>query len=113
MSEFQNPVQLLADLVNALDSAHISSWQSTAGWDEQLKAAREYIQQFTDSNPKLKRALHAEENANANVADLLDALEDMLGRYALEAGYMDWKESPGKVFVENRALINKIKGIEA
>lgn len=39
----KNPNQLLADLVEALDNAFISSWQSTAAWQEQLDAAREYL----------------------------------------------------------------------
>ena len=43
MADFENPNQLLADLVKALDSAFISSWQSTAHWREQLDAAREYL----------------------------------------------------------------------
>jgi hypothetical protein len=45
MNAFQNPVQLLADLVAALDSTHWSSWQSTANFDKQLDAAREYVNQ--------------------------------------------------------------------
>lgn len=40
-----NPNQLLADLVKALDSAYISSWQSTAQWAKQLDAARDYVAQ--------------------------------------------------------------------
>lgn len=39
-----NPNQLLADLVKALDSAFISSWQSTAGWQKELDAARAYVE---------------------------------------------------------------------
>lgn len=34
---------LLRDLVEALDAAFISSWQSTAAWQKQLDAAREYL----------------------------------------------------------------------
>lgn len=41
-----NPNQLLADLVKALDSAFISSWQSTAGWQKELDAAREYVERM-------------------------------------------------------------------
>lgn len=43
MADFENPNQLLDDLVKALDSAFISSWQSTAYWQKQLDAAREYL----------------------------------------------------------------------
>lgn len=38
-----NPNQLLENLVNALDNAYISSWQSTASWQQQLDAARAYV----------------------------------------------------------------------
>lgn len=34
---------LLKGLAEALDNAFISSWQSTAAWQKQLDAAREYI----------------------------------------------------------------------
>ena len=37
--------KLLAALVEALDGAFISTWQSTAAWQKQLDAAREYIAQ--------------------------------------------------------------------
>jgi hypothetical protein len=33
----------LADLVSALNGAYISSWQSTAAWQKQLDAARDYL----------------------------------------------------------------------
>lgn len=33
----------LRDLVAALDGAHISSWQSTAAWQDQLDLAREHL----------------------------------------------------------------------
>ncbi len=33
----------LVNLVDALDNAFISSWQSTHGWQQQLDDAREYI----------------------------------------------------------------------
>jgi hypothetical protein len=35
--------ELLQDLVKALDSSFISTWQSTAGWSTELDAAREYV----------------------------------------------------------------------
>jgi hypothetical protein len=41
-----NPNQLLADLVKALDNAFISTWQSTAAWDKQLDAARKYVEKM-------------------------------------------------------------------
>jgi hypothetical protein len=33
----------LKELVTALDRAFISSWQSTAAWQKQLDAAREFL----------------------------------------------------------------------
>jgi hypothetical protein len=41
-----NPNQLLADLVKALDGAFISTWQSTAAWQKQLDAARAYVEKM-------------------------------------------------------------------
>ena len=41
-----NPNQLLADLVKALDEAFICDMQSTAAWDTQLDIAREYIERI-------------------------------------------------------------------
>jgi hypothetical protein len=35
---------LLRDLVNALDGAFISSWQTTAGWQKELDEARAFIE---------------------------------------------------------------------
>lgn len=35
--------QHLKELVAALDSSHISSWQTTAGWQKQLDAARRFL----------------------------------------------------------------------
>lgn len=40
--------QHLKELVAALDSSHISSWQTTAGWQKQLDAARAFL----DGGPK-------------------------------------------------------------
>ena len=40
-----NPVQLLADLVDALDSTYWSSWQPTNKFADQLDAARTYVEQ--------------------------------------------------------------------
>lgn len=34
---------ILRDLVEALDGAFISSWQSTAAWSDQLNAARKHL----------------------------------------------------------------------
>lgn len=36
-------VEHLRELVTALDNAFISTWQSTAAWQKQLDAAREYL----------------------------------------------------------------------
>jgi len=44
-----NPNQLLEDLVEALDGAFISSWQSTAAWRKQLDAAREYVNRMKEA----------------------------------------------------------------
>lgn len=33
----------LSNLVNALDNAFISSWQSTADWSKELNEARDYL----------------------------------------------------------------------
>lgn len=40
--------ELLVDLTQALDNAYISSWQTTAAWQEQLDAALEFLKE----NPK-------------------------------------------------------------
>jgi len=37
---------LLRELVQALDSAHISSWQTTAGWQKQLDEAKAHINEL-------------------------------------------------------------------
>ena len=39
-----NPNQLLDDLVKDLDSTNWSSWQTTAAFEKQLNAAREYVE---------------------------------------------------------------------
>ena len=44
-----NPNQLLDDLVKALDSTYWSSWQTTAKFDKQLDAAREYVEKLNDA----------------------------------------------------------------
>ena len=36
--------RLLQELVEALDRAFISSWQSTAAWQSQLDAGRAYLE---------------------------------------------------------------------
>ena len=46
MSDYQNPVQLLADLVYASENAYISSWQTTADWQKQLDAAAKYLEEL-------------------------------------------------------------------
>lgn len=49
-------VELLRDLVKALEGAFISSWQSTHAWQKELDAAREWLdalefKQLTRSTP--------------------------------------------------------------
>lgn len=39
----EEPVALLRALVAALDGAFISSWQTTAAWQQELDAAREWL----------------------------------------------------------------------
>ena len=41
-----NPNQLLDDLVKALDNTNWSSWQTTANFEKQLEAAREYVEKL-------------------------------------------------------------------
>lgn len=41
--EYDNPVKMLADLVNALDNTYWSSWQSTAKFSDELEVARSYL----------------------------------------------------------------------
>lgn len=45
-----NAIEHLRALVAALDSAFISSWQSTAGWQKQLDEAREYLARVTGAD---------------------------------------------------------------
>lgn len=44
MSE-KDAIEFLRALVDALDNTFISSWQSTAGWQKELDAAREYLRE--------------------------------------------------------------------
>ena len=44
-----NPNQLLDDLVKALDSTNWSSWQTTAAFEKQLDAAREYVDKLKEN----------------------------------------------------------------
>ena len=41
----------LRDLVNALEGAFISSWQSTHAWQQQLNAARDWLEQRDKDTP--------------------------------------------------------------
>lgn len=41
-------LHLLRQLVNALDGAFISTWQTTAAWQKQLDEAREYLGAIDD-----------------------------------------------------------------
>lgn len=45
MSNLTAAEMLLRDLVNALDNAFISTWQSTHAWQQELDAAREYLEE--------------------------------------------------------------------
>jgi hypothetical protein len=42
--EMKDAAAYLFELVSALDNSFISTWQSTAGWQKQLDAAREYLE---------------------------------------------------------------------
>lgn len=68
---------LLAELTNAVDSAFISTWQSTADWQKQLDRAKEYLREerIRDAGP-----------------ELLEALQDML------AGWKYIRESHGDLY---------------
>ena len=44
----QNPNQLLADLVAALNATHWSSWQSTDKFMPQLEAAEAYVSRLKE-----------------------------------------------------------------
>ena len=43
-----NPNQLLADLVDALNATHWSSWQTTYKFSKQLEAAEAYIAELKE-----------------------------------------------------------------
>jgi hypothetical protein len=45
-----NPNDLLAALVKALDGAFISTWQSTAAWQKELDAARAYVEKLESTH---------------------------------------------------------------
>lgn len=47
-----NQNELLANLVKALDSAFISTWQSTAAWQKELDAARAYVERIQEMEQK-------------------------------------------------------------
>jgi hypothetical protein len=47
----------LRDLVEALDGAFISSWQSTAAWQKQLDAARDYLDGADPAAPTARNVL--------------------------------------------------------
>ena len=42
--------QLLAELVHALETSYISSWQTTAGWQKQLDAAKNFLDERQHEN---------------------------------------------------------------
>lgn len=41
-----NPNELLANLVKALETAFISTWQSTHHWDKELQEAKDYLEKL-------------------------------------------------------------------
>jgi hypothetical protein len=43
----RDSTELLRDLVEALEGAFISTWQSTAAWQEQLDAARDHLDELS------------------------------------------------------------------
>ena len=77
MTTTQTSADLLTELVGALDSAFISTWQSTADWQQQLDRARDHLkaERIRDAAP-----------------ELLAALEDML------SGWKYIRESHGDLY---------------
>lgn len=59
MTTKHTAADLLTDLVGALDSAFISTWQSTADWQQQLDLAKEHLraERIRDAAPELLAAL--------------------------------------------------------
>ena len=45
--------RLLRDLVTALETAFISTWQSTEAWQDELDAAREHIEKIDSAKEQL------------------------------------------------------------
>lgn len=48
-------IEALRELVSAMDSAYISSWQSTATWAKQLDVARAALAEY-DAQPQQEQA---------------------------------------------------------
>lgn len=48
--KYENPVEILANLVEALDNTYWSSWQSTAKFWDELEVAREYLSKMCKEN---------------------------------------------------------------
>lgn len=44
--KYDNPVEILANLVDALNSTYWSSWQNTANFSDCLRVAEEYLSKF-------------------------------------------------------------------
>lgn len=59
MTTTQTSADLLTELVGALDSAFISTWQSTADWQQQLDRAKDHLkaERIRDAAPELLAAL--------------------------------------------------------
>lgn len=72
---------LLKDLVEALDSAFISSWQSTAAWQSQLDESREWLSARPES-PKSSAYKFP------SVDDLAQAIRRIDGNHSLGAGVL-------------------------
>ncbi len=47
--QYENPNELLANLVEALNSTNWSSWQSTANFQDQWYSAEKYLENFKEN----------------------------------------------------------------
>lgn len=78
-----NLEQALSDLVKALDNTFISSWQSTAGWQKELDAARECLYATDNST------VYAWRNPSNGVIISNDKKQNLLG---VGQGYPNFSE---------------------
>lgn len=46
--KYDNPIEILANLVTALNSTYWSSWQSTANFSSELSKAEEFLSKFNE-----------------------------------------------------------------